>query len=165
MLFRSHQAIAKLKDQQEHKFKDETGRHWTAKKSGEHVHFQGANNGGSTHVPAHTMHEEYVNELSNNLLQRYKDKARKSADDLSAKGEYKKSNDRLLNHMKATGKQIEKTTSDIKKAVRGEEVELQEANHREFASQGKMHPDMAKDRKSTRLNSSHSQQSRMPSSA
>jgi hypothetical protein len=53
-----HQAIAKLKDQQEHKFKDETGRHWSAKKSGEHVHFQGANGGGTTHVPAHTMHEE-----------------------------------------------------------------------------------------------------------
>lgn len=55
-----HQAIAKLKDQQEHKFKDETGRHWTAKKSGEHVHFQGANNGGSTHVPAHTMSESHA---------------------------------------------------------------------------------------------------------
>jgi hypothetical protein len=35
----------------------------------------------------------------------------------------------------------------VKGAIRGltkEEVELQEANHREFASQGKMHPDMAK---------------------
>jgi hypothetical protein len=53
-----HQEIAKLKDQQEHKFKDETGRHWTAKKSGENIHFQGANGGGTTHVPAHTMKEE-----------------------------------------------------------------------------------------------------------
>jgi hypothetical protein len=53
-----HQEIAKLKDQQEHKFKDETGRHWTAKKMGDNIHFQGANGGGTTHVPAHTMKEE-----------------------------------------------------------------------------------------------------------
>ena len=53
-----HQEIAKLKDQQEHKFKDETGRHWTAKKMGDNVHFQGANGGGTTHVPAHTMKED-----------------------------------------------------------------------------------------------------------
>ena len=45
-----HQAIAKLKDNQEHKFKDETGRHWTAKRMGDDVHFQGANNGGTTKV-------------------------------------------------------------------------------------------------------------------
>ena len=45
-----HEAIAKLKDQQEHKFKDETGRHWTAKRDGEDVHFQGANGGNKTKV-------------------------------------------------------------------------------------------------------------------
>lgn len=118
-----HQAIAKLKDQQEHKFKDETGRHWTAKKSGEHVHFQGANNGGKTHVPAHTMHEEYVNEVSSELLDRYKDKAKKSADDLAAKGDYKKSTSRWSNVMKATGKQIDKTTAGIKKALNKEGVD------------------------------------------
>ena len=78
-----HQAIAKLKDEQEHKFKDETGRHWTARRKGEDVHFQGANDGNKTKVKHSTMHEE---------------------------------------------------------------VELEEAraNHRDFASQGKMHPDMAK---------------------
>jgi hypothetical protein len=54
-----HQEIAKLKDQQEHKFKDETGRHWTAKKMGDNIHFQGANGGGTTHVPAHTMSEKF----------------------------------------------------------------------------------------------------------
>lgn len=53
-----HQAISKLKDNQEHKFKDETGKHWTAKRMGDTVHFQGANNGGKTHVPHHTMHEQ-----------------------------------------------------------------------------------------------------------
>lgn len=45
-----HQEIAKLKDNQEHKFKDETGRHWTAKRMGDDVHFQGANGGSSTKV-------------------------------------------------------------------------------------------------------------------
>jgi len=57
-----HQEIAKLKDQQEHKFKDETGRHWTAKRSGDDVHFQGANGGNSTKVKHSTMSEE-VEEL------------------------------------------------------------------------------------------------------
>ncbi len=58
-----HQAIAKLKDQQEHKFKDETGRHWTAKRDGDKVHFHGANDGGKTSVPHSDLKEEVqVNE-------------------------------------------------------------------------------------------------------
>ena len=52
-----HQAIAKLKDEQEHKFRDETGRDWTARRKGEDVHFQGANGGSSTKVPHSTMQE------------------------------------------------------------------------------------------------------------
>ena len=68
------------------------------------------------------INEEMVSELSNELLQRYKDKAKKSAEDLASKGQYKKSNDRYLSHMKATGKQIERTTSSIRKSLRGEEV-------------------------------------------
>lgn len=53
-----HEAIAKLKDQQEHKFKDETGHHWTAKRQGDDVHFQGANDGNSTKVPHKAIAEE-----------------------------------------------------------------------------------------------------------
>jgi hypothetical protein len=53
-----HEAIAKLKDQQEHKFKTEDGKHWTAKRSGDDVHFQGANGGNSTTVKHSTMSEE-----------------------------------------------------------------------------------------------------------
>jgi hypothetical protein len=53
-----HQEIAKLKDQQEHKFKTEDGKHWTAKRSGDDVHFQGANGGNSTTVKHSTMSEE-----------------------------------------------------------------------------------------------------------
>jgi len=53
-----HKAIAKLKDQQEHKFKDETNRHWTAKRSGDDVHFHSANDGPKTTVKHSTMSEE-----------------------------------------------------------------------------------------------------------
>lgn len=53
-----HEAIAKLKDQQEHNFKTEDGKHWTAKRSGDDVHFQGANGGNSTKVKHSTMSEE-----------------------------------------------------------------------------------------------------------
>jgi len=45
-----HEPISKLKDNQEHKFKDETGRHWTAKRMGDDVHFHSANDGPKTKV-------------------------------------------------------------------------------------------------------------------
>ena len=54
-----HQAIAKLKDEQEHKFKDETGRHWTARRKGEDVHFHSANDGPKTTVKHSAMKEEF----------------------------------------------------------------------------------------------------------
>ena len=66
------------------------------------------------------MAEEAIDEVSSELLDRYKTKAKKSADDLASKGQYKQSNDRTLNVMKATGKQIEKTTASIKKALNKE---------------------------------------------
>lgn len=54
-----HQAIAKLKDGQEHHFKDETGKRWGAYRRGENVHFQSADQSGAykTHVPHASMHE------------------------------------------------------------------------------------------------------------
>ena len=57
-----HQAIAKLKDEQEHKFKTEDGKHWTARRKGDEVHFQGANNGGSTKVKHTDLKEETIEE-------------------------------------------------------------------------------------------------------
>lgn len=175
-----HQAIHKLKDQQEHKFKDETGRHWTAKKSGEHVHFQGANNGGKTHVPAHTMAESYDDnrrgfgrrpreddeyhvpdptvkkvkvktygvKKEETLLDRIAEAAKKRAT-CSECGEVKcgcpspvkedkQSDLDVVNKNKVKNKKMQGPISPIK------EEELHEANHREYASQGKMHPDMAK---------------------
>jgi hypothetical protein len=53
-----HEAIAKLKDEQEHHFKTEDGKHWTARRKGNDVHFQGANGGNSTTVSHSSMREE-----------------------------------------------------------------------------------------------------------
>lgn len=52
--------------------------------------------------------EEVVTEVSDATLSSYKEKAKKSADTLHAQGQYKKSTNRWLNVMKATGKQIDK---------------------------------------------------------
>ena len=52
--------------------------------------------------------ESIISEISDTTLNSYKDKAKKSADDLHTKGEYKKSANRWLNVMKATGKQMDR---------------------------------------------------------
>jgi hypothetical protein len=76
-----------------------------------------------------TVKEESINELSSDTLQSYKEKAKKSADELTAKGKHGKSLDRTMFRMRATGKQIEKTTASIKKALNKEEA-LSESKHR-----------------------------------
>jgi len=63
-----------------------------------------------------------VNEVSSELLGRYKEKAKKSADALTAAGKHKQSTDRWMNVMKATGKQMDKTTASIRKALNKEDV-------------------------------------------
>ena len=74
-----HQEIAKLKDQQEHKFKDETGHHWTAKRSGDDVHFKGANGGNSTTVKHSTMSEEAeLDEARGKVVASYIQKAKEA---------------------------------------------------------------------------------------
>jgi hypothetical protein len=73
--------------------------------------------------------EENINELSSDLLQRYKEKAKKSADELTAKGEHGKSLNRTMSRMKANGKQIEKTTADIKKSLNREEIDKGEYDY------------------------------------
>ncbi len=47
---------------QEHHFKTEDGKHWTARRKGDEVHFQGANNGGSTKVKHTDLKEETIEE-------------------------------------------------------------------------------------------------------
>jgi hypothetical protein len=71
----------------------------------------------------HSDDTNVISEISSETLQSYKNKAMKSSDDLASKGEYKKSNNRLLNHMKATGKQIDKTTASIKKSLNKENTQ------------------------------------------
>lgn len=66
-----------------------------------------------------------LSEVSSELLQRYKEKARKSADELHAQEKYGKAVKRYSGVMKATGKQIEKTTAGIKKTLsKGKITEL-----------------------------------------
>ena len=67
-----------------------------------------------------------IDELSNGLLQRYKDKAMKSADELAAQGKHSKANDRYMNHMKASGKQIDTTMKKISARLNKEDVQLDE---------------------------------------
>ena len=68
-----------------------------------------------------------INEVSNKLLASYKEKASKSADDLASQGKYKQSTNRRLNVMKATGKQIEKTTYNIGQSLKyGSAAKLKE---------------------------------------
>lgn len=67
-----------------------------------------------------------LSEVSSALLDRYKTAAKKSADDLTAQGNHKKSTDRWMGVMKATGKQIDKTTAGIKKALNKEETDADE---------------------------------------
>jgi hypothetical protein len=63
-----------------------------------------------------------ITELSADTLDRYKEKAKKSSDSLTGQGKYRQANDRTMNVMKATGKQINKTVASIRKALNREEV-------------------------------------------
>ena len=65
---------------------------------------------------------EPITELSADTLDRYKEKAKKSSDSLTSQGKYRQANDRTMNVMKATGKQINKTVASIRKALNRESV-------------------------------------------
>jgi hypothetical protein len=58
-----------------------------------------------------------VNEVSDATLASYKQKAHKSAEQLSAAGQHRAATDRYGNIMKATGKQIDRTTKNIARAL------------------------------------------------
>jgi len=94
-----HKEIAKLKDQQEHKFKTEDGKHWTAKRSGDDVHFQGANGGNSTTVK-HSAMSESVEDLDE--IHRMKTKLNK-LDDISNKSVARQKLSNLMKSGKARG--------------------------------------------------------------
>ena len=111
-----HKEIAKLKDQQEHKFKTEDGKHWTAKRSGDDVHFQGANGGNSTTVKHSTMSES-VEELDE--IRRMKTKLNK-LDDVSNKSVARQKLSNLMKSGKARGALI---ANKMRTLNMGEEVE------------------------------------------
>lgn len=85
---------------------------------------------GTTHVPpkfggtcpALKKEEKSLYEISSELIARYKEKAKKQADELEANKQFRKATDRRMGIFRATGKQIEKTTANIKKAL-GEEIQ------------------------------------------
>jgi hypothetical protein len=66
---------------------------------------------------------EPIHELSSDALDRYKVKAKQSADELTSQGKYRQANDRTMNVMKATGKQIDNTVTNIRKALNRESVD------------------------------------------
>ena len=78
--------------------------------------------------------EEVVSEVSSDLLSRYKEKAKKSADDLYAKGQYKKSTDRFMNVAKATGKQIDKLSKEDVEVVKRDVQPVLNALHKKSDS-------------------------------
>ena len=116
-----------------------------------------------------TVHKEEVdiNEVSSELLNRYKEKAKASADDLSSKGKYKKSADRWSNVMKATGKQIDKTTASIKKSLTKEDVYSSDIKVKKVQVQDKDGNWVFKDKKSHphRINFGASKMNSKPSQA
>ena len=63
-----------------------------------------------------------LDEVSSELLGRYKEKAKKSADDLTSAGKHRQASDRHMNVMKATGKQMGKTIANIKRALNKEDL-------------------------------------------
>jgi len=72
-------------------------------------------------VMAAKREEVEVNEVSSELLGRYKEKAKQSADTLTAAGKHRQAADRHMNVMKATGKQMAHTISNLKKSLKQED--------------------------------------------
>jgi uncharacterized protein YktB (UPF0637 family) len=68
---------------------------------------------------------EPITELSSDTLDRYKEKAKKSSDSLTSQGKYRQANDRTMNVMKATGKQIDKTVANIRKSLNNDATPAQ----------------------------------------
>ena len=92
------------------------------------------------------LEEVQIDELSNATLQSYKDKAMKSADELAAKGQHSKANDRYMKHMQASGKQIDRTMKNIHKAMQqrqNEDVDLEEATQEELRAALNRHSERA----------------------
>jgi hypothetical protein len=118
-----HKAIHALQNDQEHKFKDETGRHWTAKRQGDDVHLHSANDGPKTKIKHSDLKEEVEQ-----IEERNKENATKrKMMDASRGARFKLKNpvpDAGPEHK--TGQAHNKA---IGRALRNEDAELEEAAH------------------------------------
>jgi len=133
-----HKEIAKLKDEQEHKFKTEDGKSWTARRKGDDVHFQGANGGNSTTVKHSTMSEE-VEDLDE--IRRMKTKLN-SLDAVSNMSVARQKLSNLMKSGKAKGALIANKRRTLNM---GEEVEIDETFSKDqLASIHSMHDKMSK---------------------
>jgi hypothetical protein len=111
---------------------EEKGRHSSADREyakAEEHHEKSIKPNNSKSVGVKNEEVKQIDELSSDTLQSYKEKAKKSADELTAKGEHGKSLDRTMFRMRATGKQIDKTTAGIKKALNKEETDKGEYDY------------------------------------
>lgn len=116
-----HQAIHALKDQQEHKFKDETGRHWTAKRDGDNVHLHSANDGPKTTIKHSDLKEEVEQ-----IEERNKENAiKRKMMDASRGAKYKLKNP--VPDAEPEHKTAQAHNKAIGRALRNEEFELDEA--------------------------------------
>ena len=99
-----HQAkIKALKPGEKTSFKDETNRTVHAERDGDKVHLSSKNSSSKTTV-AHSHFTEEINEISNELLQRYKQKAGAQVDNPSTPSKIKLK--RGIGHLHATAKQM-----------------------------------------------------------
>jgi hypothetical protein len=118
-----HKAIHSLSDNQEHKFKTEDGRHWTAKRQGDDVHLHSANDGPKTKIKHSDLKEEVEQ-----IEERNKENATKrKMMDASRGARFKLNNpvpDAEPEHK--TGQAHNKA---IGRALRKEDAELEEAKH------------------------------------
>lgn len=73
--------------------------------------------------PMKVKDKSCCNEVSDKTLASYVDKAKVSADELAAQGKYKKSTNRRMDVLRALGKRIDKTSSNINTALKKENAD------------------------------------------
>lgn len=81
-----------------------------------------------------TEEYEQIDEISDVAIERYKEKAKQSADELAAKGKHGESLKRRINIMKATAKQVGRTGEKIRQLAKEEVEQLDELSPSTLAS-------------------------------
>lgn len=96
--------ISKLRDGDKTSFKDETGRNVHVHREGDKVHLMSKDRGYKPTAVSFKHFDEEINEISNELLQRYKQKAGAQVDNPSTPSKVKLK--RGIGHLHATAKQM-----------------------------------------------------------